>query len=129
MAACPICVRAVWISDAAPLELVDVDIVKWVESILGHSSLVPRICMITLDCCKFSMRLGQYSTSPNFIPLKSKPTYFREGPAAICQECAMNHRLHTWYFTYILFCCSGSFVNRSSISPLIGKKPQLMLAK
>lgn len=87
-----------------------------------HSSLEPRICMITLDCCRFSMRLGQYSTSPNFIPLKSKPTYFCEGPASICQECAMHHRLHTWYFTYILFCCSSSFVNRSSIIPTYREK-------
>lgn len=121
MAACLICVTAVWIPNTALLELVNVNIVKWVEGILGYS-LMPRICMTTLDCSRFSMRLGWYSTLPNFIPFESQPTYFHKGPAAICQECAMRHRLHTWYFTYILFCCFSSFVNRSSIIPTYREK-------
>lgn len=83
---------------------------------------MPKIYMTTLYCSRFLMRLGQYSTSPNFIPLKSKPTCFYEEPAAFCQECAMCHRSHTGYFTYILFCCSSSFVNRSSIIPTYREK-------
>lgn len=122
VAACPICVTAVWITEAAQLELVNVNIVKWAESILGHSSLMPSSLTIALGCSKFVMRLGQHCTSPNFTPPKSEPTYFLTGPATVYREFTMYHMLHTFYFAYILFCCSSSFTNRSFIIPTCREK-------
>lgn len=129
VAACSVCVTAVWIPEAAQLELVNVSIVKWAESILGHSSLMPSFLTITLDCSKFLRKLEQHSTSPNFTPLKSELTYFLKGPAATYQAFTASHMLHNATLHTSSFVAPAALYTELSSFPLRGRKPQLMVVK
>lgn len=129
VAACSVCVITVWIPEAAQRELVNVSIVKWAENTLGHSSLMPSILTITLDCSKFLMMLEQHSTSPNFTPLKLELTYFLKGPAAIYQEFTTSHMLHNATLHTSSFVAPAALYTEVSSFPLRGRKPQLMVVK